>query len=141
MSISPIFGYSSFVQQPQNFAYNGWGRVTWGMLKGRVQAIYPQAKPDQSGGLKILGSDLSEDYDLTFNFNSSQRLQSVDLTYHGVPSDADFMQLKNWLVDKFGQATSTGAWQYQWSQGQTRITLSRGHNLTITYSGATPNAV
>lgn len=138
MSLSPIFGYASFVSQPQDFAFQGWGRVTWGMTRSRVQAIYPEAQPARFGSLKILGTDLSANYDINFAFDTDQRLKSVTLAFHGVPSDEDFIKLQRWLMDKYGEPKATGAWRYAWTRGQTDITLARGHNLTISHSRTAP---
>ncbi len=136
MSISPIFGYSAFVTQPLENASRGWGRVNWGAARERVRNIYPQAQPTRFGSLKILGTDLAENYDIVFDFDEDERLKSVEMAFHGVPSDAHFIELERWLSDQFGPSTVSGAWQYTWNRGQTEIILARGHHLTVTYRKA-----
>ncbi len=136
MSIGPIFGNSAFVNQPLENASRGWDRVSWGAAKERVENIYPQAQPGRFGSLKIYGADVAENYDIVFAFDQDERLKSVELAFHGVPSDESFMELKRWLTDQFGPSTVSGAWEYSWRRGQTEIILKRGHNLTITYRKA-----
>ncbi len=136
MSIGPISGYSAFVSQPLENASRGWDRVSWGAAKTRVGNIYPQAQPGRFGSLKIMGADTVENYDIVFDFDQDERLKSVELAYHGVPSDESFIELKRWLTDQFGPSTVSGAWEYTFSRGQTEIILKRGHNLTITYQKA-----
>jgi len=136
MSISPVFGYSAFVTQPLENTSRGWGRVNWGAARERVQNIYPQTRSTRFGSLEIPGSGPTGNYDIVFDFDADARLKSVEMAFHGVPSDTGFLELKQWLSDQFGSSTVSGAWQYTWSRGQTEIILARSQHLTVTYRKA-----
>lgn len=136
MSVSPIFGYSNFMTANRGSDESGWDRTRWSMLKSRVEAFYPDAVGDKWGNLKIAGAGATQNYDINFKFDQDQRLSSVVLSFHGVPSDVDFKEINRLLVNRLGEPAIAGAWNYTWSAGRTDIALSRGQHLEITYSKA-----